>query len=307
MAREEGLDDRESSSRGSQDDRASSSNDEGELGELIVVSETIATERTKSKTFDPRVLDRLANEVTRDTYGTIVYQEQVSSMLRKMGFSWLEADKWQKSIKDNTKTLALTIDSMQGQPVFRKFAHRLVQDYGVSWDDAWSFTQRFTSYAFNKAHAIGYAMTAYWQMWLRVHYPLEFWSATLDSEAFEPRRRAYMISAARDGVIFLTPHVNGTALFSVEEGAIRIGTMSVKNVGDKAARAIEAARPYASEEDLSARVPRRQANSRMLGALRGVGALEFDRDAQVARALEFNRELREAKINLNVYGREGAE
>ena len=243
-------------------------------------------------------------DVTRETYGTIVYQEQIMSMLRKMGFSWEEADKWVKSLKDNTKTLALTIDAQHGQPVFRKFAQKVVDDYGVSWDDAWAFTKRFTQYAFNKAHAIGYTLTAYWQMWLRVHYRLEFWSATLDSEAFEPRRRAYMISAARDGVIFLPPHVNGTALFSVEESAIRIGTMSVKNVGDKAARAIEAARPYASEEDLSARVPRRQANSRMLEALRRVGALEFDRDAQIARALEFNRELREAKINLNVYSRD---
>lgn len=257
--------------------------------------------------FDSRILDRIADEVTRDTYGTIVYQEQVSAMLRKMGFSWQEADVWQKSTKDNTKTLALAIDEMQGKPVFRKFAQKLVDDYGCDWDAAWTFTRRFTSYAFNKAHAVGYAMTAYLQMWFRVHYPLEFWSATLEMEAFEPRRRAYMTAAARDGVIFLPPHVNGTATFQVEQNAIRIGTRSVKNVGEKAAAALEAARPYSSREDLQTRVAKRQVNSRVVEALRGAGALEFEEAKLEEDAIAFNMKIREATINLNVYSRMGAE
>lgn len=257
--------------------------------------------------FDPRALDVIAAEATGDTHGTLVYQEQIMVMLRRMGFSWLEADKWVKSLKDNTKTLALTVDAQQGQPVFRKFAQRLVDDYGVSWDDAWAFTKRFTSYAFNKAHAVGYAMTAYFQMWLRVHYPLEFWSATLDAETFEPRRRTYMVAASRDGVVFLPPHVNGTALFSVEDNAVRIGTQSVKHVGDKAAAALELGRPYRDLVDLEARVQKRQVNSRVKDALNLVGALEFDVERLVAKAVAFNRALRESSVNLNVYSREGLE
>jgi DNA polymerase-3 subunit alpha len=253
------------------------------------------------------VLDQIAAEVTRETYGTIVYQEQIMAMLRRMGFDWSEADKWVKSLKDNTKTLALAVDEAQGKPVFRKFAQKLVDEYGASWDDAWAFTLKFTQYAFNKAHAVGYALTAYLQMWFRVHYPLEFWSATLDMEAFEPRRRAYMVSAARDGVIFLPPHVNGTANFSVEDNAIRIGTQSVKNVGSKASVAIELSRPYAGRSDLESRVPRRTCNSKVLAALEAAGALEFDQDVLQARAINLNQRLREERINLAVYSRAGVE
>lgn len=257
--------------------------------------------------FDPRVLDAIAFEVTKETYGTLVYQEQIMSMLRKMDFTWEEADKWVKSLKDNTKTLALAIDEVQGKPVFRKFAQKLVDDYGASWDDAWGFTRKFTQYTFNKAHAVGYAMTAYFQMWLRVHYPLEFWSATLDSEAFEPRRKAYMVAASRDGIVFLPPHVNGTALFTVEDNAVRIGTQSIKNVGEKAAEAIQKGKPYDSLDDLSRRIPKRQVSSRVVDALALSGALEFSRDAQVARAIAFNQALRDGSINLNVYSRSGVE
>lgn len=256
--------------------------------------------------FDPRVLDQLAAEVTKETYGTIVYQEQIMAMLRKMGFEWPECDKWVKSLKDNTKTLALAVDEAQGKPIFRKFAQQLVDTYGASWDDAWAFTLKFTQYAFNKAHAVGYAMTAYFQMWFRVHYPLEFWSATLDMEAFEPRRRAYMVAASRDGVIFLPPHVNGTLSFTVEDNAIRIGTQSIKNVGTKAATCLESNRPYSSREDL-ARVPRRQVNSKVLAALESAGALDFDQDRLAAAAIVFNQKLRDSKINLNVYSRQGVE
>lgn len=266
----------------------------------------VATPDAVPVRFDPRVLDSLVVEVTRDTYGATIYQEQSMSLLRTLGFSWEEADKFSKSLKDNTKTLALGVDEMQGKPVFRKFAQVLVDRYGCSRDDAWTFVQRFTSYQFNKAHAVGYAMTAYFQMWLRVYYPLEFWSATLDSEAFAPRRRAYMVAASRDGVLFLPPHVCGTALFTVEDNAIRIGTQSVKDVGEKAARALEAGRPYRDRDDLR-RVPKRQANSKVLAALESSGALEFDRECLVAQAVAFNRALRESSINLNVYGRHGAE
>lgn len=257
--------------------------------------------------FDPRVLDEIAAEVTKETHGTIVYQEQIMVMLRTMGFDWVEADKWVKSLKDNTKTLALAVDEAQGKPVFRKFAQMLVDDYGASWDDAWAFTLKFTQYAFNKAHAVGYALTAYLQMWFRVHYPLEFWSATLEMEAFEPRRRAYMTAAARDGVIFLPPHVNGTATFQVEDNAIRIGTSSIKNVGEKAAAALQAARPFASAEDLHGRVPRRTVNSRVLASLESAGSLEFDQARLAEKAIAFNQKIREASINLNVYSRQGVE
>ena len=116
-----------------------------------------------------------------------------------------------------------------------------------------------------------------------------------------------MVAASRDGVIFLPPHVNGTSLFSVEDNAIRIGTSSLKNIGEKSAEAIQANRPYASVDDLHGRVSRRQANARVVDALARAGALEFDRDAQIAQAIALNKELREAKINFNVYSREGLE
>ena len=246
-------------------------------------------------------LNYLVAEATKETHGVVVYQESIMLMLRRMGFTWPEADKWVKGLKISTKTMAISLDEFLGQPIYKKFADKLVEEYGVSREDAEAFTEKFTSYSFNKGHAVGYAMTAYWQMWLKVHYPLEFWCATMDLEDNDEKRAAYMVSAARGGVIFLPPHVNGTAQNTIEDNAIRVGTLSVKSVGEKASAALQAARPYSSAEDLEARVPKRAVNAGVRKALAEAGALEFDDEVLLRQATELNAALREAKINLRVF------
>ena len=262
--------------------------------------DAVRTDR-RVREFDPRVLDSVVRDLTRDTHGTIVYQEQIMHLLRRLGYTWTDADKWVKSLKDNVKTLALAVDEVKGKPVYRAFVQTLVTEYGASEEDAWAYVDRFTQYVFNKAHSVGYALTAYLQMWLKVHYPLEFWCATIQAETFERRRHAYMVAASRSGIVFLTPHVNGTGGFSIETNAIRVGTVSLKGVGEKASAAIESGRPYSDKDDLLARVARRSANSRVLAILEDAGALDFTREGQIARAVALNQGLRESGLDLRVY------
>lgn len=249
------------------------------------------------------IVNDLAFEATQDTYGVVIYQESIMLMLRKLGFTWPEADKWVKSLKINSKSIADWEERVANNELYKKFV-ALMMGKGVPEADAWKFVERFTSYSFNKGHSFGYAMTAYLQMWLRVHHPLEFWCAALGAEENDEKKRAaYMVAASRDGVIVLPPHVNGQAAWGIEDGGIRMGLQAIKDVGEKAASTIQAGKPFASREDFEARMPRRQVNSKVRAALEGAGALEFDEDAFNASAIALNTTLRDAKINLNVYQR----
>lgn len=292
------------SDRGSDDLRSASDEDPKEAREASFgrYAKVLVEDRARTDgSFDPRVLDDIVADVVAETHGTIVYQEQTLVMLRRLGFSWEEADAFIKSLKINVKTLALSVEAMYGFPVYVKLVKELKERYGASDDAAWAFVKRFTSYQFNKSHAVGYALTSYYQMYMKTYYPLEFWCAVLQAEGVDERRTAYLAAAARDGVVFLPPHANGTRRFSIENNAIRVGTESIKNVGSVAAEVVERHRPYSSLEDFLSRVPKRQVNARVVSALQEAGALEFDRDVLVARAVAYNHDLKNTRVSINVF------
>ncbi len=124
------------------------------------------------------------------------------------------------------------------------------------------------SYAFNKAHAVGYSMLAYRQMWLKVHYPLEYHAALLMCETSEELKPEYIRSARRFGIKVVPPDINlSRADYGSDGEVIRCGLASIDGVGYAAAQAIVKGQPYDSFADLVVRVDRRLVHAKVIERL----------------------------------------
>lgn len=235
-----------------------------------------------------------------ETYGAPVYQEQLAAFLRHLGFPWVKVDKFLKALKINVKTYAITAEKEAGTDIFAEIIARLVE-LGKDKAKSEAMLERIKQYSFNKAHAVGYALVAYWLMWLRVHYPMEFWCSVLTMENDDQKRAAYEGSCLFDGAVLLPPSVNGTADYAIEGNAIRVGTRTIKNVGEKAALAIQAGRPYHRPQDIR-KLSKRTVNARVIKALVHGGALYLNDDQYRAWAVKYNVERHEMNKGILLKG-----
>lgn len=149
-------------------------------------------------------------------------------------------------------------------------------NYLVGNDElGWALTHN--SYGFNKSHATEYGMIAYWCMFLKVYYPIEFYWALLKNEPDRIRIAALSKDAKKHGIELLPPHVNvSKAAFSIDGAkyAIRGSLVDIKGVGVAAADALIEAQPFASFADLFARIDRRKCHKGVIVALAKAGALD---------------------------------
>ncbi|MBN1458090.1 MAG: DNA polymerase III subunit alpha [Armatimonadetes bacterium] len=177
--------------------------------------------------------------ILRDTYGVVVYQEQVMEIARHLaGLSMASAETVLRAMrkKKHEEMGRLRDEFLEGaiaQGVTR----------GVA-DEIWSQMAEFAGYGFNKAHAASYAINAYQTAYLKTHYPAEFMAAQLTSIMDDKDKvAAYVQEARRMGIEVLPPDVNaGEAGFTVEEGKIRFGLAAVKHVSAAAVELLSAAR-----------------------------------------------------------------
>lgn len=224
--------------------------------------------------------------ILRDTYGVIVYQEQVLEILQKMaGYSLGHADIVRKAIGKKKRELM-----EQEEP---RFIQGCIQN-GLTQEQAqqlWEQIQPFAGYSFNKAHATCYGVLAYQTAYLKTHYPAEYMAALLTTYADNTDKVALSIAECwRLGVAVLPPDVNRSAEgFTIEEletpvagarhkRAIRFGLGAIKNVGSGPIRAILEARekggPFRDLDDFCERVDWRQLNIRVLESLVKAGAMD---------------------------------
>ena len=220
-----------------------------------------------------------------ETYGVVVYQEQVLRLLRALGLEWRETDAFLKRIQTTYAPASLEKE-IERTPVVGVIIERLVAR-GVSKKQAKELVDRVMQYSFNKAHAIGYAMVAYWMMWLRKHYPLEYWVATLNSEQVVGKQIMYEGAAIGDGCVLLPPHINGSVGYSVDGNAIRVGLVSIPGIGQKLADAIAKSQPFERPRDLM-KIPKRTLNRRALKTLVEAGAVEMRDEQYRAHAVKYN-------------------
>ena len=233
--------------------------------------------------YDPR-LDGILGE----TYGTMVYQEQVMLISVEMcGFSKGESDSRirkpvaKKKIKMLTDQVFKWSDG-EDETIYDHWMNGAEKNgYKRSvaqkiWDDV----LEFASYAFNKSHSAGYAILVMQTAWLKAHYPNEYMAAVLTSYTGKTDKIVHYVSACRhDGIAVLPPDINesGTEFTATPEG-VRFGLASIRGVGEGVTQAIieerEKGGPFKNLHDFVERVDSSQANRRVIEALIKGGAFD---------------------------------
>lgn len=197
----------------------------------------------------------------QDTYGLLIYQEQMMWICRKVaGLDWDTTDQIVKQLSKKVEE--------KRQKLKKPFVEGCVQN-GIDRKEAEDFYEKNTLYGFNKSHSVAYTLLSVYGMWLKINYNLEFWWAVLKNEEKDKKRDIYTACAARDGIIFFYPHINGLTDYEIvrsnkqlgleieedvigEEKVIRMGLSSIKGLGSKAVDWIVEHQPYVTPEQWEA-------------------------------------------------------
>ena len=216
---------------------------------------------------------QLMKPFTQDTYGCVLYQEQVMLACTELGgMTMAEADKVRKII--GKKKDAREFDVFKERFVNGASKHIRAEQAEELWHDF----EAHAGYSFNKSHAVAYSTLSYWTAWLKYHHPLEFMFALLKNESDKDARTEYLIEAKRMGIPVKLPHINDSdADFKIEGKGIRFGLTAIKFISDNIAEKYIAARPFASFKELEEFTfgKGNGVNSRALSALRLIGAATF--------------------------------
>jgi DNA polymerase-3 subunit alpha len=216
---------------------------------------------------------QVMKEFTSDTYGCILYQEQVMQACVSLGdMSMAEADKVRKII--GKKKDAKEFDQFKEK--FVEGASRFLAPNTAR--DLWHDFEAHAGYSFNKSHAVAYSTLSYWTAWLKYYHPLEFMFALLKNEKDKDARTEYLIEAKRMGISIKLPHVNDSDIdFKIEGKGIRFGLAAIKFISDNIAQKYIAARPFNSYKELEEFTFAKGSgvNSRALQAMRMIGAATF--------------------------------
>ena len=228
-----------------------------------------------------------------DTYGVILYQEQVMQIASNMaGFTLGEADLLRKAMGKKQ------MDVMEGQR--RKFVSGAV-DNGIPKrvaQNIFNQMEKFAQYGFNKSHSAAYAVVSVRTAFLKANYPAEFMAATLTSEMDKTDRILVLLEDCRDiGIKIVPPNINTSETeFRAKDGCIFYGLAAIKNVGRGAVEHIVEEKgmggPFRSLENLCSRVSSRVVNKRVYESLIQSGALDSmpGHRAQKMKSLELNME-----------------
>ena len=216
---------------------------------------------------------QIMKDFTADTYGCILYQEQVmQACVHLGGMSMAEADKVRKII--GKKKDAKEFDQFKDQ--FVKGASRYLSPNMA--EEMWHDFEAHAGYSFNKSHAVAYSTLSYWTAWLKYYYPLEFMFCVLNNEKDKDVRTEYLIEAKRMNIPIRLPHINESDIdFKIEGKAIRFGLSGIKYISEVIAQNYIKARPFASYEELEkfTLTKGNGVNTRALNAMRIIGAATF--------------------------------
>jgi DNA polymerase-3 subunit alpha len=211
---------------------------------------------------------------TAETYGCILYQEQVMQACTELGgMTMAEADKVRKII--GKKKDAKEFDQFRDK--FVSGAVRFVAQPVA--EELWHDFEAHAGYSFNKSHAVAYSTLSYWTAWLKYYYPLDFMYSLLKNEGDKDARTEYLIEAKRMGIPVRLPHINESDTdFKIEGKGIRFGLSSIKYISDNIANKYMESRPFKNYKELEEFTFAKGSgvNSRALQALRLIGAATFD-------------------------------
>ena len=220
---------------------------------------------------------KLLEEVCRETYGVMVYQEQVMEAAKIVaGYTLGGADILRKAMgKKDADAMAKERDK------FVAGAKKLNDIDEKTANDIFDILAKFAGYGFNKAHSAAYALLSYQTGYLKANYPVQFMAAVLSTELGNSEKVAHYIAECESmGLRVLGPDVNESReMFTPVGENIRFGLAGIKGVGEQAAQKIIEERtqrgPFRDFEDFVSRVDARALNKRVLEHLVKTGAFDF--------------------------------
>ena len=210
---------------------------------------------------------------TENTYGVIIYQEQVmQACVHLGGMSWSEADKVRKII--GKKKDAREFDQFKDKFIDGASEHISKKQA----ETLWQTFEAHAGYSFNRSHAIAYSMLSYYTAWLKYYYPTEFMFSVLKNESDKDAKTEYLIESKRLGIKILLPHINESDVdFSLQGDSIRFGLAQVKFISDSIANKIIEKRPYKNYSEFITKATKKGSgiNSRAVTALNAIGGAAF--------------------------------
>lgn len=218
-----------------------------------------------------------AAEILERNYGNIIYQEDVMRISQKFGgFTGGEADTLRKIMgKEYRRGKVHVMKKLEELGYKDKFAEG-AKEYGLSVaqnNEVWDTIINFGEYGFNLSHAVAYGIQSYQDMWLKVNFPLEFYTALITERTdiiakIEKEAKAFDIRIS-------PPDINlSDGSFTIAGNKILFGLLGIKGIGDKALEIIKEKRPFTSVEDFIERTPRRPVSKAVVEALRKAGAFD---------------------------------
>ena len=220
-------------------------------------------------------LHPLLEPILRETFGVVLYQEQVMQIVQVLaGFTLGQADLLRRAMGHKQPELLMKqkesfLQGAKAQHIEPDLANKIFE-----------LLTHFANYGFNKSHSAAYALVAWRTAYLKVHYPAEFMAAMLSSIMDDSGKVGIYIEQCRHmGIAILPPDINASsASFSVDGASIRFGLAAVRNVGEAAIHSIETIRddsgPFHSLVDFCSRIDMRAVNKRVVESLIKCGAFD---------------------------------
>jgi len=199
--------------------------------------------KKKEWVYDHKLLESL----TKDTYGLILYQEQVMKIMHDLGgFSWATSESARKIISKS-----------KGKKEFEKMRKEFIvnseKNHNIPANESgkiFDVVSTFGSYGFNMSHAVEYSIISYWTAWLKTYYPAEFFATLLSHEKDDNKSRYYIKEADDLGVKIKLPSINKSKIgYYILDNNIYAGFDAIKGIGKVTARKMIKYQPYKSFED----------------------------------------------------------
>ena len=230
--------------------------------------------RKRIESIHPELSEAL-KEILDDTYGLIVYQEQVMAIAQKLaGFSLGRADLLRKAMGKKNKEI------LDKEYVHFEEGMRANGFSSIAIEELWKTLIPFSDYAFNRAHSAGYGVVSFWTAYLKANFPTEYMAALLTSVRDDKDKSAlYLNECRRMGIKVLPPDVNDSNAEYTPTGAdIRFGLAAIRNVGENVVGSIARNRNekgrYESFGDFIAKVDVQVCNKKTIESLIKAGAFD---------------------------------
>ncbi len=270
-------------------------------GPMDSIPDFIAAKHGKKKV---KYLDPRLSEWLEESYGIIVYQDQVLFIgVNLAGFSWGKVNKFRKAL---SKKKMDEVEAYKGDFIKGCVSNGVKQEVA---EELFTLVLPFGGYGFNKAHAASYAVVAFYTAYLKANYTAEFMAATMTTEAADATKIANAIAECkRMNVEVLGPDVNRSDRgFTVENKGVRFGLLAIKGIGEgpigEIVRARNESGPFKSLADFCTRVDPKAVGKGAIETLVKVGAMDslvgsgkrHQLLESIERAMQFGKSERAAK------------